>query len=283
MARETPDFQISVPTRRLSHIGFFGLAGLSLFLLLPAVQALSPESSLSFWHALNRAAAYKNGIQFVFDQFFRYHRTTAAVLALTSLLPVLLMGVRWREPSRSLTEATLVWGPALTFLVMHAGLLFLCLWIAFDPFFSPRQIVSDLGISFPFLTLYYLAALSIGYYSGFFLLLFGAGRAPEEAGPTGRNPLGFASPGQGQRWQRLLPKLVPKFIYLLAVIEAAGLLCKNLPVIQAMNQPHLRQYGRLSAQSLPPEGAAVLSGDPVQLLVSRPLSPVKPSRTGSFQ
>ncbi len=264
--RETPDFQISVPTRLLWRIGFFGLAGLSLFLLLPAVQALSPDSSLSFWQALRtQAAAYKNGIQFVSDQFFRYHRAAAAVLALTSLAPVLLMSVRWR--TFSISDRTDFGLSALTFLVTHAGLLFLCLWISFDPFFSPRQIASDLGISFPFLTLYYLAALSIGYYSGFFLLLFGAGRAPAEAGPTGRNPLGFASPGQGQRWHRLLPKLVPKFIYLLAVIEAAGLLCKNLPVIQALNQPHLRQYGRLSAQSLPPEGAAVLSGDPVQLLV----------------
>src|ERR1035437_7041061 len=265
-AREMRDFQISVPTRLLSRIGFFGLAGLSLFLLLPAVQALSPDSPLSFWQALRtQAAAYKNGVQFVSDQFFRYHRDAAAVLALTSLPPVLLMSVRWRTFSiRDRTDFGL---GALTFLVTHAGLLFVCLWIAFDPFFSPRQIASDLGISFPFLPLYYLAALSIGYYSGFFLLLFGARRAPEDTGPTGRNPLGLAPPGRGQRRHRLLPKIVPKFIYLLAVIGAAGLLCKNLPVIQAMNQPHLRQYGRLSAQSLPPEGATVLSSDPFQLLV----------------
>ena len=45
------------------------------------------------------------------------------------------------------------------------------------------------------------------------------------------------------------------------------MLLKNLPAIRAANAPHLDQYARLAAGSLPPEGAVVLSDDPVRLAV----------------
>jgi tetratricopeptide (TPR) repeat protein len=262
-ALKTPDFFSSVPTRLLLRLGFFGLAGFSLFLLLPAVQALSPESSLSLWEALRtQAASHKNGIQFVFDQFFRYHREAALVLVLISISPVLVMSVRWR--TFSISDRTDFGLGALILLVSHAGLLVVCLWVAFDPFFSPRQIAHKLGFALPLLTLYYLAALSVGYYSGFFLLLFGASPSKQRLAPTGRFQPGLA---QQRALQRIFQWLVPGCIYLFAAVAAAGLLFKNLPVIQAMNQPLLRQYGRLSAQSLPAEGATIFSGDQLQLLV----------------
>ena len=60
------------------------------------------------------------------------------------------------------------------FHLAHAFLLLVCVWTVFDPPFSPRQISLRFDLPVTFLPLYYLAALSIGYYSGFFLLLFGA-------------------------------------------------------------------------------------------------------------
>ena len=55
------------------------------------------------------------------------------------------------------------------FHLIHAVFLVVCLWVAFDPPFSPRH----LGLGLPFLTFYYLGALSVGYYCGYFLLVFG--------------------------------------------------------------------------------------------------------------
>ena len=260
---QTPDFVISVPKRLLMRLGFLTLAGFSLFLLLPAVQALSPDPPLSFWQALRtQGAAYGTGIQFVFVQFLRYHREAAVVLALISLLPVLVMSARSR--TLSIRDCANFGSGALILMVSYAGLLMVCLWVAFDPFFSPRQIASKLGIALPFLPLYYLAALSVGWYSGFFLLLLRGSSSPEPPASSGR----FA-PGATQRpdLQRVLRWIVPKCIYLLTALATAGLLFKNLPAIQAMNLPHLRQYGQLTAQSLPPGGGTVLSADPLPLLV----------------
>ena len=228
------------------------LAGLSLVLLLPLVQALSPDSPFSFWQAARtQAGLYKTGIQFAHGQFLKYNREAGLLLALTSLLPVLVMSIRWRTFS---TDDRSAFGLGVViFLISHTGLLLVCLWVAFDPFFGPLQISRKMGFPLSFLSLYYLSALSIGYYSGFFLLIF------------------KAKPGQRQprRWspQRLLRGAVPKMVYLLTALALVGLLHKNLPVIQRMNRPQLRQYGKLAAQSLPPEGGIVFSDEPFRLRV----------------
>jgi len=60
----------------------------------------------------------------------------------------------------------------LTSFLFHlvcAAFLIFCIWMAFDPPFSPRH----LNLGTPLLTFYYLGALSIGYFSGYFLLVFG--------------------------------------------------------------------------------------------------------------
>ena len=157
--------------RFLLALGILGLAGLSLFLLLPLVQALSPDSPWSFWQALRmQVSSYKGGIQFFYGQFLKSNREIGLLLALTSLLPVLVMSIRWRRFSTD-DRSALGLG-VLIFLISHTGLLLVCLWSAFDPFFSPLQISRRMGFPLSFLSLYYLSALSIGYYSGFFLLMF---------------------------------------------------------------------------------------------------------------
>jgi tetratricopeptide (TPR) repeat protein len=109
------------------------------------------------------------------------------------------------------------------------------------------------GITLSFLPLYYLTALSIGYYSGFFLLLFG----PEALERTRRR---FAA-------RRLLCHVVPVLVYMLAGLTPVGLLLENVPAIRASNAPHLDRYARLAAGSLPPEGAVVISDDSTRLWV----------------
>ena len=242
--------QVAAEFRFLLRMALLGLAGLSLFLVLPLVQAFSPDSALSFWQALQAAAAsYQASLQAFFGRFLRHHRDVALLLAAVSLLPVLVLSIRWGVSAFPASHARADPAPFL-FHLTHAFLLLVCVWTMFDPPFSPRQISLRFGLPVTFLPLYYLAALSIGYYSGFLLLLFGADAQPT---PAARGDI-YSS--------RAAYRAVPKLVYVLAGLTVAGLVLKNAPAIRAASARYLDQYARLAAGSLPPEGAVVLSDDP---------------------
>src|SRR5262249_31268887 len=96
-----------------------------------------------------------------------------------------------------------------------------------------------------------LGALGLGYYSGYFLLVFG--KAPAKS------------------WERrtLLRKVLDPVI--LAVIWTglvalpAKLIYTNLPQMQTYNSLELKKFGEASAQLLPPKGAVVMSDDFLRL------------------
>jgi tetratricopeptide (TPR) repeat protein len=188
----------------------------------------------------------------LFYWIFRSHREIALLLAASSLLPVLLLSVRWGAFAMGGNDGRFDIA-AFILHFAHAFLLLICLWSVLDPPFSPRRIAGETGLSWHFLPLYYLTALSIGYYSGFFLLLFGA---------AARQQLSQRYTVRRKLWQ-----VVPAIVYVLLVLVVTGLLLVNFPAIRAANAPHLDQYARLAAGSLPPEGAVVLSDDPVRLAV----------------
>ncbi len=234
-------------------MALLGLAGASLFLLLPLVQACSPASSLNFGQALKTiAASDKTSFQLLCFWFFRSHREIALLLVASSFLPVLLLSVRWRSFASAGTHTRFDLAAFILYL-SHAFLLLICLWMVFDPPFSPRRAAGENGLPLPLLPLYYLTALSIGYYSGFFLLLFGTGA--------------HQSLSRRHTFKRMLHRVVPTLVYVLLGIALAGLLLLNLPAIRAANAPHLDQYARLAAGSLPLEGAVVLSDDAVRLTI----------------
>ena len=232
------------------RMALFGLAGLSLILLLPLVHAFSPDSPLSFWQALQAVtASYTTALHFLYGRF-RSQLEVTLLLAAVSLVPLLVLSIRWRaftgpESTRRLDLMSLV------FYAAHAFLLLICVCVAFDPPFSPRQLSRKLGALLPFLPLYYLGALSIGYYSGFFLLIF--------SGYLGRR----------QRLLRALRWTAPALIYTLLGLTLAGLLWKNTPTIQVTNGRQLEPYARLVLDSLPPEGAVVCSPDSTRLALLR--------------
>ena len=139
-----------------------GGAGLLLYLLLPAVNSASHLSELNFGTALRTMLGSQK------TTLLGVPRYVILLIGLTSLLPVLFLGIRWPAQFGDISAA----GTALTNLmthVIHGVFLAACLYVAFDPPFSPRQ----LGRPFVFLPFYYLGALAIGYCSGYFLLVFG--------------------------------------------------------------------------------------------------------------
>ena len=198
------------------------------------------------------AASYWEPLHGLARAFLRYRRDLALLLAAASLLPVLLLSIRWGAFVGGESHARFDLASFISH-IAHACLLLICLWTVFDPPFSPRQIARQTGLPLPFLPLYYLTALSIGYYSGFFLLLFGAAALQRVS--------------RRDTFRRILCRVVPNLVYVLLSVALVGLLLENVPAIRATNAPHLDQYARLAAESLPPEGAVVLSDDPARLAV----------------
>lgn len=218
-----------------------GLAGLLLYLLLPLIWMVKGGSH-TFLEVLQTNLLTQK--LYLIDQ--RVLRNRALLLGLTSVLPVILMGIRWRTHEGDTNAAA----SALTnvaFRVIHLFFLGACLWIVFDPKYSPRA----LGMGLPYLTFYYLGALVIGYYSGYALLVF------------------TEPPRRGRMRESGLDKLlnpVVRFAVLAAlVIVPLGLVYKNFAQVRAENGTILKKFAARVAGNLPPAPAYLLSDDPYAL------------------
>jgi tetratricopeptide (TPR) repeat protein len=230
-------------TRFLTRMMLFGLLGVLFYLLLPSLAVFSHKMPVPFWQVLK----YNLSSQFnVVRAFFANSKLWQAVgfLSLTSLLPVFVLAIRW---SSTFGDSSRL-GISLTGVMFHlvyAVFLVACIWVAFDSPISPRH----LGLGLPFLTFYYLGALSIGYYSGYFLLVFGSKIAVNRA-------------------QRLLPSRIEFLnlpivtgVWLLSILAMAGLVYKNGPQIRAVNDDTFQKYTTLMEKNLPRSGGILLSDD----------------------
>ena len=116
---------------------------------------LTDQSDQSFWELLRMNIGYQKNQLLGFPKF-----PNLFLISLTSIMPVLVMGIRWPASFGDINAV----GNALTNLmshVLHAIFLAACLYVSFDPPISPRRA----GFGIPMLPFYYLAALSVGYYS----------------------------------------------------------------------------------------------------------------------
>ncbi|HVV01140.1 MAG TPA: hypothetical protein VHH88_07230, partial [Verrucomicrobiae bacterium] len=150
-------------TRFLVRMFLWGLAGLSLYLLLPLVQSFAHFSHVPFWTGLHHICAAQKTVIVTLIQLLKSNPQLPMLLAVTSLIPLLVISIRWASYFGDSSPL----GVALTtfaFHVVHAALLLVCIWVALDPSFYSRIL--------PFLSLSYLGALSAGYFIGYFLLIF---------------------------------------------------------------------------------------------------------------
>lgn len=240
----------------LGRMFMMGAAGLSVYLLLPAANALSGSADVTFWQALKSNLAqqktYLGALVFSKDALLNGDRPLW-VLALPSLLPILALSIRWPSFMGDISKL----GVALANLAFHliyGALLFVCLWVALDPQFSPRHYQPVLGnYGIHLLPFYYLAALSIGYFAGYFLLVFGVT-------PSGR-----------QRFRKTYPAIVNQAILAvvcaLAIITPLLLVWRNFPQIRLTNGRQLREFASLMSEKLPHGGGFILSDDPRRLLL----------------
>ena len=240
----------------LGRMFTLGMAGLSLYLVLPVVSALSGTVEVSFWQALKTNLAqqktYLGALVFNKDALINGDRPLW-VLGLPSLLPILALSIRWPSFMGDISKIGVTLAN-LAFHIIHGVLLVVCLWVALDPQFSPRHynpLLGNYGIYF--LTFYYLGALSIGYFVGYFLLVFGVT-------PSGR-----------QRFRKTYPPFINYGVVgvtcALAVITPLLQLWRNVPLIHATNGSQMRDFAALVTQKLPKSGGYLVSDDPRRLLV----------------
>lgn len=209
------------------------LGGLLLLLLLPLVASWSEEAPTDFWPALHvTLRTYKQLLLAV-------PMRTVVLLCLTSVLPAVFMTIRWQGQVGGVGAlAHFLDG---TFNFIHGLLLAGCLLAALDFPLSPR----GLGMAFPCLPLYYLAALSAGYFGGYLLLVCGT-RPPDDV-----------------RWRgpvvRFIDGGLTACVWLSLVAVPAVLAWKNLPRVLWDRHGAVATYAAQLERSLPAAGAVLLS------------------------
>ena len=248
----TKGFGAFLNARFLLRLALWGVAGLSLYLLLPVLDSLSSQAQVDFWPAL------KAHLKFQKEALSALRTPAFRMLALTAPLPFLVLAVRWRSHTVQLADESRL-GIFITKAsghFVHAAFFAGAFWLALDPSFSPRH----LNLGTPLLTYYYSFALVFGYCAGYFLL-FGSGRVP-------RAYEGLAADSPGGRQQQVIrPVLIGMWVLLCAVPPA--LVWENLGQIRTTNGPDMREFARQLYTDLPAGKSVVLSDEPNQLLLLR--------------
>ena len=232
----------------LSRMVVWGLLGLSLYLLLPLAWALSDNPTVSFWQALRSNLVTQKMALWDMPGL----RSRALILCVTSLVPVAIIGIRWPSTFGDTSVAGAVMANVM-FRIVHVVFLAACLAVSLDLQFSPRAIGARLPYAPPFLSFYYLSALSIGYFSGYLLLVFGEARAKQRHRSSGV--------------QVLLNRLMVAAVWVAFVGMPVALVARNWQSVRTTNGPVLQQFAELSTKALPQKGGIVLSDDPYSLLL----------------
>ncbi len=232
--------------RFLTRAWLLGLAGLSFYFLLPALAMFSPDYPLPFWSTLKLVLAEQKSMIVL---HWRAAQERLALAALPSLLPMVIIGLRFPSHfgDNSRLGATLA---KFCIHTLHAALLVFCAWVTLDPPFS----ASRLGLGPQFLPLQILSALGAGYFSGYFLLLFG-----ERAKARGQY--------RDLIWR--FDCMVVTAVWALAIVTVAALVYRNWPINRAAKGHLLRDYARLLTQKLPAKPAVLLSDDTRRLWLAQ--------------
>lgn len=226
----------------LSRMTCWGAAGLLPYLVLPLAAALSDGGQeTGFWGYLRAVLGNQKNALASFPPY------AILLISLATVVPAFVLAVRWPEGEGETSQAGVAMAAFITRFI-HVVMLAAAVSVFFDPPWSPRR----LGMGFALLPFYFLAALAAGYYLGYLLLV---ARGP-------RRPHYRVGPGE-----RLLGRVVPVVAVAVAVVIPAWLAAKNLPLIRANDGRLLYEFARSWADSLPVEGAYVISDQRVDLLV----------------
>lgn len=233
----------------LIRFALLGCLGLVLYLLLPAIHGLSDTATTGFWKTLR---TYLGGQK---AMLFGYNRVYALLFCSVSLIPMLGLAFRWGEAGGDVSGASHAVTTWMTHLIAVAFLA-LCIGAAFefktsstaDSVFSISTFAAKTGNP-NVLSVFYLAAIAIGYYSGYLLLIFGTVAIHRWARPS---PLG-----------RKMMKVVVGILIALTLILPALLAYRNGPIqAKANGSDVLVTLGRRLIQTIPDQ-SFVISDNPL--------------------
>ncbi|MCW5559864.1 MAG: hypothetical protein KIT22_18760, partial [Verrucomicrobiae bacterium] len=218
----------------------FALAGLSLYLILPLGASITGASDLGFWQTLKAnltlQKAYLLGVP----------RGRGLLLGLAMLLPLGLVAIRWQGAKGSSLERIAGTGALVLLQLMW---LVLAVFLAFDPAFSPRQLMylAPGSGELPLLTFSFCSALAAGYFAGWFLLV--GGTDPEND---------WDRPNPALRW---LGRAAAGAMIVASVAVPAALATRNYAAVQAQNSSATHDLATALAEDLPATPTLVLSDD----------------------
>ena len=242
----------------LARMILYGVIGLLFYLLTPLWILCFTKLPLSFGETLK----YELQPQWQFIHLITNSNVlhTLGLISLTTLIPLMIMGIRWKSTFGDMSyNGKLI--ANFMFHVIHALIFGICLWVAFDPPFSPHQLGAGLGFSSapPQLTFHYLDAICVGYFGGYLLLVLGRKYVSRSSSKT-RQPY---KPGIANQ----------AFIAVMGlggILTVATLLWKNTPQILDLKDQTFLDYGKLAVQDLPATGGYLIcdsNGGPARRLI----------------
>ena len=220
-----------------------GVAGLLIYLLLPAVAVSSGKLELSFGDALlQNLRTQKAVLQIGFN-----NRLFPMVMCFGSLFPLILIGIRWPSNFGDTSAA----GGLLTRLMFRVlALIYLAASLAMNfQLQHAAKAQAETGLSFH--SLFLLSALVLGYSLAYLLVVFGKqpGKTWQKTGPLGE----------------LVNKAMVGLAWLVLPLVAVGLVRQNYAKVHELNVSPLYDFAANVAQQLPKEPALILSDDNVLL------------------
>lgn len=217
-----------------------GIAGLMLYLLLPAVATASGKMDLSFGDAL---LANLRDQKAMLQSGFTQRLYVIVNMGIGSFLPLILIGVRWPASFGDVSAA----GSFTTRVMFHVlTLLFIAGSLAMNlhlPHVAKAQ--AETGITFH--SLFLISALVLGYSVGYLLVVFGKqpAKAWKKPGPLGE----------------FLGKVMVGVAWLILPTVTVMLGTQNFPKVRGLNASPLYDFAARMAQQLPTVPALVLADD----------------------
>jgi len=248
----------------------FASMGLLLYGLIPLFGAAHGDGG--FWELLRA----KLGEQHFF--LTRIPRYFALIASMMTLVPLLFAAINLPGGEGDTTR-----GAGFTRLLVR-GVNLLCLAVGILMFLDIKWSPNPRGMGFGvvpgtagFLTFYYLAALSVGFFSGRLLLVFRA--VWKQTGDGGGTPDGpdrnaYGGEAQLRDWERKrrLVRLASGAMVGLLSATAVGLpavlLCRNWAEIRRASGPVAAEFGNEMARSIPDNPTIVLADDPSRLYLA---------------
>ena len=239
------------------RLAILAIVGGILFSLQPLANSCLPHAPMSFSEAWGAAlATLKNTARTLYFGFWSWHRLLTVTVLLYFLVPILACVVRIKNEAANNVygvERIQIW----IFRITRVGLLFACLWLAFDPEVGPRKtILTQFKVALPLLTFDYLLALGAAFLLGS-LLYAAQNTAPQ------RN---FSSL---QKFSDFLRQRALMLLTALAVLVIAAHGWRSAVGIRQAHQATLADCGELLTHSLPAEGGIILANDPMLLMTAQ--------------